>query len=509
MTETKVPVLQLKNIMKAYDANVALKDAGFTVYPGEVHALMGANGAGKSTMIKIIAGVHAPNSGEIILNGEKVSFSNPKDALRKGVAVVYQELSLVPDLTVSENIAISADNVSKKGLYDWAEADRIAAAALERLGDAGRGIGLRDKVSDLRADQMQMIEIARAIGQDASIILLDEPTSSLNFEETENLFSVIRALSAQGIAVIFVSHRMNEIREICDRISILRDGLLVVDGRPMDNISDDDIVTEMLGEKLESSSYEKLPLAEVDAHPVLLKFGFDGIESEYAIHEGEIVGLAGLAGSGRSSVLRAIWGGDVRGDMHFEYMGAKFNPTRPAESLKSQMAYVGEDRAVSGLFFGLPVMETIIMGHRNLQKRFLVREHVEMEKVRDVIDNIQIKLPSEGCSPSELSGGNQQKLLFGRWVIDETRLVLLDEPTRGVDVRTKEEIYQRIRYMAREGNAGVLMVSSELNELVLLCDRVIIMRDGKGANVLSGDEITEENMMRYIAQAEGTAVDQI
>ncbi|MBR1455992.1 MAG: sugar ABC transporter ATP-binding protein [Oscillospiraceae bacterium] len=504
MTETKAPILELKHIMKAYDANVALKDAGLTVYPGEIHALMGANGAGKSTMIKIIAGAHKPNEGEIILNGEAVTFNNPKDALRKGVAVVYQELSLVPHLTVSENIALSADSVNKKGRYDWAESDRLASAALKRLGRAGEGIGVRDIVGNLRADQMQMIEIARAIGQDASIILLDEPTSSLNFEETENLFAVIRELVKQDIAIIFVSHRMNEIREICDRISILRDGILVVDGRPMSQISDDDIVTEMLGEKLESEKVEKTPLEEIDKRQPLLTFGFEGGIQDYVIHEGEIIGLAGLAGSGRSSVLRAIWGGSLRDDMHFEYMGEEFKPTKPSKSLGSKMAYVGEDRAISGLFFGQPILETIIMGHRNLGRKMIVNNRHEQDVFRDVIRKIQIKIPAEDCSPSALSGGNQQKLLFGRWIIDDAKLILLDEPTRGVDVRTKEEIYQRIRTMAAENNAGVLMVSSELNELELLCDRVIVMRDGKGENVLSGDEITEENMMRYIAHAEGT-----
>ncbi len=504
MTETKAPILELKNIMKAYDANVALKNAGLTVYPGEIHALMGANGAGKSTMIKIIAGAHKPNEGEIILHGEQVSFHNPKDALRKGVAVVYQELSLVPHLTVSENIAMSVDSVNKKGRYDWAESDRVAEAALKRLGKGGEGIGVRDLVGDLRADQMQMIEIARAIGQDASIILLDEPTSSLNFEETENLFTVIRELVKQDIAIIFVSHRMNEIREICDRISILRDGILVVDGRPMNQISDDDIVTEMLGEKLESEHVEKAPIEEIMKRKELLSFGFDGSKEDYVIHEGEIIGLAGLAGSGRSSVLRAIWGGKVRNDMHFSYMGEEYTPTRPSRALGKKMAYVGEDRAISGLFFGQPILETIIMGHRNLEKKAFVNDRQEENIFRDVIRKIQIKIPSEDCTPSSLSGGNQQKLLFGRWVIDEAKLVLLDEPTRGVDVRTKEEIYQRIRSMAAENNAGVLVVSSELNELEILCDRVIVMRDGRGENVLVGDEITEENMMCYIAHAEGT-----
>lgn len=504
MTETMTPVLELKNIVKAYDANIALKGAGLTVYPGEIHALMGANGAGKSTMIKIIAGAHRPNEGEIILNGEQVALNNPKDALRKGIAVVYQELSLVPHLTVSENIALSVDSVNRGGRYDWNESDRIAEAALKRLGKAVEGIGVRDKVSSLRADQMQMIEIARAVGQDASIVLLDEPTSSLNFEETENLFSVIRELTKQGIAIIFVSHRMNEIREICDRISILRDGILVVDGMPMDEISDDEIVTEMLGEKLESGVIQKEERSEIERRQALLRFGFDAGAQDYVIHEGEIVGLAGLAGSGRSSVLRAIWGGTVRNDMHFEYMGKPFIPTRPVKSLRQKMAYVGEDRAVSGLFFGQPILETVIMGHRNLSSRKLIRNSRETDIFRNVIEKIQIKIPSEDCSPSSLSGGNQQKLLFGRWIIDDARLVLLDEPTRGVDVRTKEEIYQRIRSMAKENNAGVLLVSSELNELVLLCDKVIVMRDGKGENTLIGDEITEENMMRYITRASGT-----
>ena len=504
MTKTKTPILELKNIMKAYDANVALKDAGLTVYPGEIHALMGANGAGKSTMIKIIAGAHKPNKGKIILKGEEVSFNNPKDALRKGVAVVYQELSLVPHLTVSENIAMGVDSVNKKGRYDWAESDRLAAEALARLGKGGEGIGVRDVVGNLRADQMQKIEIARAIGQDASIILLDEPTSSLNFEETENMFAVIRELVKQGIAIIFVSHRMNEIREICDRISILRDGILVVDGRPMTDISDDDIVTEMLGEKLESEAVEKTPLAEIDQRPPVLSFGFEGGERDYVIHEGEIVGLAGLAGSGRSSVLRAIWGGKLRDDMHFSYMGESYNPTKPSKALLSKIAYVGEDRAISGLFHGQSILETIIMGHRNLVSKTTIKDGAERKTFRDVIEKIQIKIPAEDCTPSALSGGNQQKLLFGRWIIDEAKLILLDEPTRGVDVRTKEEIYQRIRSMAAENNAGVLMVSSELNELEILCDRVIVMRDGRGENVLSGNEITEENMMRYIAHAEGT-----
>lgn len=504
MTEKIKPILELKNIVKAYDANIALKNAGLTVYPGEIHALMGANGAGKSTMIKIIAGAHKPDSGEILISGEQVILNSSRDALHKGIAVVYQELALVPHLTVSENICLNVDSVGRGGRYNWAESDRIASQALGKLGKAAKGIDVHDKVSSLRADQMQMVEIARAVGQETSIVLLDEPTSSLNFEETENLFSVVRELAEQGIAIIFVSHRMNEIREICDRISILRDGVLVVDGKQMSEISDDDIVTEMLGEKLEMSAVKKVNREDIESRPTVISFGFDGQEDDYVIHAGEIVGLAGLAGSGRSSVLRAIWGGTPRNDMHFEYLGEEFVPTKPMKSLRQKMAYVGEDRALSGLFFGQPILETVIMGNRNFNSHKLIRSRKESGILRDVIEKVQIKIPSEACSPSALSGGNQQKLLFGRWIIDDARLVLLDEPTRGVDVRTKEEIYQRIRSMAADNHAGVLIVSSELNELALLCDKVIIMRDGTGDNVLYGNDVTEENMMRYIIHTNGT-----
>jgi len=502
MTADQTPILELKNIKKSYNAVQALKDAGLRVYPGEVHALMGGNGAGKSTLIKIIAGAHLPDEGEIILNGESIQFfKNPKDAMKHGIAVVYQELSLVLHLTVSENVALCDDSVSKAGRYDWGESDKIAEDALARLGTAAKGIKPRDVVANLRADQMQMVEIARAVGQDAKIILLDEPTSSLNFEETGTFFEMIRTLCDQGIAIIFVSHRMNEVRQLSDRITVFRDGCRVVDGVPMSEKTDDEIISDMLGQKLNPEAAAVRSGREKEKNKILLSFGFDGSDSEYSVHEGEIVGLAGLAGSGRSSVLRAIWGSSIRSDMHFDYMGKKYKPKRPSYALCRKMAYVGENRSESGLFFGQPSLETIIMAHRNLRRNPLVNDREELKIYKEVIDKIQIKINSATSSPGTLSGGNQQKLLFGRWIIDEQKLILLDEPTRGVDVRTKNEIYQRIRMMVAENNAGVLMVSSELEELVLLCDKVIIMRDGHAENVLYGDDITEANMMTYITAA--------
>ena len=495
------PILELKNLVKSYGGVRALKNGGITVYPGEVHALMGSNGAGKSTMIKIISGAQPADSGDIIINGEKVVFQNPIDAMEHGIAVVYQELSLIPHLTVSENISLANPRTGKKSWFNWEHSDALAKASLEKLGSGAADIDVRDIVGNLRADQMQMVEIARAVGQDAHLILLDEPTSSLNFEETETFFNVIRTLCEQGIAVIFVSHRMNEVRQICDRITILRDGNLVVDGADMKEKSDEDIVNDMLGEKLTAEDRVQRSLEEVESAEVVLSFDFDGNDTKYTVHAGEIVGLAGLSGSGRSSVLRTIWGGDIRQDMHFEYLGKEYKPVSPAHALANKMAYVGENRSESGLFFGQPIHETIIMAHRNLEKKPLVNDKKEGGLFDEVIRKIQIKIPDRDCSPGELSGGNQQKLLFGRWVIDDAKLILLDEPTRGVDVRTKNEIYQRIRLMAAENNAGVMVVSSELEELVLLCDKVIIMRDGQAENILYGDQISEANMMAYITAA--------
>ncbi len=495
------PILELKNLVKSYGAVCALKNGGLTVYPGEVHALMGSNGAGKSTMIKIISGAQPADSGDIIINGEKVVFNNPIDAMEHGIAVVYQELSLIPHLTVSENISLANPQTLKKGRFDWNKSDELARKSLEKLGSEAAEIDVRDIAGNLRADQMQMVEIARAVGHSARLILLDEPTSSLNFEETETFFNVIKALCEKGIAVIFVSHKMNEVRQICDRITILRDGNLVVDGADMKAKSDEDIVNDMLGEKLTAENRVLRSIEEVESGEVVLSFGFDGNDTEYKVHAGEIVGLAGLSGSGRSSILRTIWGGDIRADMHFKYLGKEYKPVNPAHALANKMAFVGENRSESGLFYGQPIHETIIMAHRNTERKALINEKKEAVIFDDVVKKIQIKIPYRECSPGELSGGNQQKLLFGRWVIDDAKLILLDEPTRGVDVRTKNEIYQRIRLMAAENNAGVIVVSSELEELVLLCDKVIVMRNGQAENILYGDQISESNMMKHITVA--------
>lgn len=492
------PIFELKHVTKSYGNNMAVKDGNLRIYPGEVHALMGGNGAGKSTMIKIIAGAHQADSGEILLEGKSVAFKHPKEAMDSGIQVVYQELSLLPHLTVSENIAMPSNDIVRHGIYDWKKSDALAAEALSRLGSTTADISPHDIVSELRPDQMQMVEIARAVGQNAKIILLDEPTSSLNFKETEKLFESIRGLCNAGIGIIFVSHRMNEVRELSDRITILRDGVVIVDGVPMSEKTDEEIVSDMLGEKLNAEEKKRKDSNAFESSAEVLSISFDGYDGELTVKEGEIVGLAGLAGSGRSSVLRTIWGTKPRSDIHLRYLGEEYKPKNPMHALKKKIAYISEDRSESELFFGQPIKETVLMAHRNLQRKLLVKNKSEDKLLGQIIGEVQIKVPTHECMPEALSGGNQQKLLFGRWITDEAKLLLLDEPTRGVDIKTKHEIYQRVRKMVEANNAGALVVSSELEELVLMCDKVLIIRDGHVEDVLTGDRITENNMMAEI-----------
>lgn len=341
------PIFELKHVTKSYGNNMAVKDGNLRIYPGEVHALMGGNGAGKSTMIKIIAGAHQADSGEIQLEGKNVAFKHPKEAMDSGIQVVYQELSLLPHLTVSENIAMPSNDIVRHGIYDWKKSDALAAEALSKLGSATADISPHDIVSELRPDQMQMVEIARAVGQNAKIILLDEPTSSLNFEETEKLFESIRGLCSAGIGIIFVSHRMNEVRELSDRITILRDGVVIVDGVPMSEKTDEEIVSDMLGEKLNAEEKKRKDSNAFESSAEVLSISFDGYDGELTVKEGEIVGLAGLAGSGRSSVLRTIWGTKPRSDIHLRYLGEEYKPKNPMYALKKKIAYISEDRSES------------------------------------------------------------------------------------------------------------------------------------------------------------------
>lgn len=500
MSQANAPIMVLKDIVKTYGATHALDHASLRIYPGEVHALMGANGAGKSTIISIISGANTMNSGSITLRGKEVKFKNTIDSRKNGIACVYQELSLLPHLTVAENLTMNNPATIKNGFFDWNKSREISRDALGKLGTTADEIELDVPVSALRADQQQMIEIARAISYGADIILLDEPTSSLNFDETNKLFEVIQGLCKQGIGIIFVSHRMNEIRQICDRVTIFKDGKTVVDGVMIGDKSDSELIRDMIGTAVSTGSVEKVHKDRFENKENILKVTYQKNNTSCTLKKGEIVGVAGLAGSGRSALLRTIWGVNDRKDMELAYLGEKYTPKSPKDSLRRDIAYIGEDRAISGLFLDLPITETVMMPNRIYDGQKLVRKG-EAKKVEDVIHMLKVKIPAVESAPRALSGGNQQKLLFGKWFINTPKLFLLDEPTRGVDIHTKQDIYKLIRQLSEQGSAS-LVVSSEISELVELCHKIMIVRDGHLERILTGDDINEDYIMACITMAD-------
>lgn len=503
MSQENAPIMVLKDIVKTYGATHALDHASLNIYPGEVHALMGANGAGKSTIISIISGANTMNSGSIMLRGQEVKFRNTIDSRKNGIACVYQELSLLPHLTVAENLTMNNPAAINNGFFDWKKSREISRAALQQLGISADEIQLDVPVSALRADQQQMVEIARAISYGADIILLDEPTSSLNFDETNKLFEVIKGLCQRGIGIIFVSHRMNEIRQICDRVTIFKDGKTVVDGVAIGEKSDSELIRDMIGSAVPvagSRQTEKDNAGDLAGKEDILQVTYKKNDTVCTLKKGEIVGVAGLAGSGRSALLRTIWGVNNRTDMELSYLGKPYRPKSPKDSLRRDIAYIGEDRATSGLFLDLPITETVMMPNRIYDGQKLIRKG-ENKKVADVVQMLKVKIPSVESAPRALSGGNQQKLLFGKWFINTPKLFLLDEPTRGVDIHTKHDIYHLIRQLSKQGSAA-LVVSSEISELVELCDKIMVVRDGHLERILTGDDINEDYIMACITMAD-------
>ena len=499
--KNKAGILELEHIKKSFGITQALKDASLTIYPGEVHTLMGGNGAGKSTMIGIIGGAKQHDEGIIRLYGEEVVFNNPRESIHKGIAVVYQELSVLPHLTVAENITLTNPEVSNSGRYNWKRAEEIALQALSHLGGSAAEISPSETVSNLRADQCQMVEIARAVNMGAKIILLDEPTSSLNYEETESLFMVVRELCSKDIAFIFVSHRLKEVREITHRVTVIRDGMTIRNGIPIDEVTDNTLITEMLGKSTEIDAdrghvkgfYENAhnqQSALVISHP----------ESHHRIEikKGEIVGIAGLAGSGRSALLRSVWGDNPWPELSFELNGEEYTPVSPKDAMEKGVAYIGEDRRISGLFIDLPLGETLMPPARILNAVTTVGNS-ELKTIEKILKVLQVKTPEIDSFPGALSGGNQQKLLFGKWLTLNPVLFLLDEPTRGVDVGTKAEIYKLIIDLAECGT-GIVIVSSETPELVTLAHKVIVMNKGKPEHVLYDEDITEDSILTAIAE---------
>jgi ribose transport system ATP-binding protein len=500
----------MENITKAFPGVVALAGAHLTVGRGEVHALVGQNGAGKSTMIKILTGAYRRDGGDIIFDGQSVDFRTPQHAQANGVSTIYQEINLVPYRSVAENIFMGREP-RRFGFIDWPRMNRDAAAVLDRTGIRA---DVTQPLMNLNVATQQMVAIARAVSFQSKLVVMDEPTSSLDDREVATLMEVIRRLKEDGVSVIFITHRLDELYQVCDRVTIMRDGQ-TVDERSMEEISKLDLVAKMLGKELGEVRREGLTAFTAGMHQtdrVLLearhlKRGRVLVDASVSVKAGEIVGLAGLLGSGRTEVARAIFGADNVEEGEIRFGGDEANFHSPADAIEAGIGFLSEDRKGEGIIPALSVQENLTLAALPmLSRRGIVSRDQQRELVDRFIKRLAIRTSGPDQKISELSGGNQQKVLLARWLCLNPKLLILDEPTRGIDVGAKAEIQGLINELADDG-LGVLMISSEIEELTEGSDRVVVLRDGRTVAELPRSEISQDTIMAAMAHgAEETSV---
>ena len=491
-------LLELHSVTKQYPGVKALDNVDFSLSAGSVHALVGENGAGKSTLLKVLAGATTPERGTIELRGETVQFSNPRDALNAGITVIYQELSLVPHLGADANIFLGME-LSRWGVLDRVEMFRVAGKALESLGfDQDPSTPVRN----LSVAQQQLIELARTLVRETTIVAFDEPTATLTPHEADHLFDQIDLLRQKGVGVIFVSHRLEEVRRIADTVTVLRDGSKIFTG-PIQETSDAELIKAMVGREVEYTRIEsgrvpdEEPVLELQALTNEPKFR----DISFELRRGEIVGLAGLVGSGRTEVARAIAGIDQLDSGKMVFRGESFNPKSPRNAIDSGVVYFSEDRKRDGLVLGMLVRENVSLSTLDsFTKLGVVRQQEEAEAAQKMVANVDLRPPDIERPARTLSGGNQQKVVFAKGLLADADVLLLDEPTRGVDVGAKVELHKQIRSLADSGKA-VLVISSELPEVLALADRVVVLREGNKAGELASNEMTSESIISLAVAA--------
>jgi galactofuranose transport system ATP-binding protein len=502
------PLLRMEGISKAFPGVRALEEASLTVRRGEVHAVMGQNGAGKSTLIKILTGAYRRDSGAIDLDGRPVDFHSPQQAQAGGVSTIYQEINLVPFRSVAENIFLGREP-RRLGLIDRRRMHTQARELLDRLGvevDVTRPLGT------LNVALQQMVAIARAISFESKLVVMDEPTSSLDEAEVATLFEVIRQLKAAGVSVIFITHRLDEVYAICDRVTIMRDGR-TVDQRPLAEVTRLELVARMLGKELaEVRRSGATGFADATHHAeqrLLEARGLRGAgrrleHADVAVRAGEIVGLAGLLGSGRTELARAIFGADPLEAGELEVDGRPVRFGSPADAIRAGIGLAPEDRKSEGIVPEMSLRENLTLALLPAISRWgVVDRRRQQAVVERFIERLDIKTTGPEQKIRELSGGNQQKVLLARWLCLDPRLLLLDEPTRGIDVGAKGEIQALINELADSG-LGVLMISSELEELIEGSDRVVVLRDGRTVAELPHEAVTEDAIMEAMAEGQPT-----
>lgn len=481
----------MTGITKSFPGVRALEDVSFDVMPGEVHALMGENGAGKSTLMKILAGAYAADSGKIVLDGESITIASPQDAYARGINIIYQEFNLVPQLTVAENIFLGRE---QRAVFGFLNSQGMNMEAAQLMRGLGVDIDVRTPVGKLPVAMQQMVEIAKATSRKSRIIAMDEPSATLTEHELKNLYGLIRKLKKEGVSIIYISHRMDEVFAITDRITVLRDGK-TIGTKQTGEVTPDELIKMMVGRTLEDS-FPKVP-ADLGP-PVLEVTGLTrkGIIEDITltVRAGEIVALAGLVGSGRTEVARCVFCADAYQSGSIKFMGEPLVAHGPSGAIRAGMGLVTEDRKGQGLLLDLSVREnTSLAALHSLSRAGFVSRGLEGAAVGEYVKSLGIRTPSVEQRVKNLSGGNQQKVVLSRWLLTQSKLLILDEPTRGIDVGAKVEIYQLMNRLAAQG-IGILMISSELPEVLGMADRIVVMRDGRIVGELSRAEATQEKI---------------
>lgn len=484
--------IEMRGIDKSFGSNQVLKQAGFTLESGEVHALMGENGAGKSTLMKILTGVYTKDAGTVLVDGKEVNYKNPQEAEKAGIVFIYQELNVMFDLTVEENLFMGKEIHGKFGICDKKAMQKKAQEALNIL---GVNISPKTVMAELSVGQQQMVEICKALMADAKVIIMDEPTAALTQSETVALFKIIESLRKKGVSMVYISHRMEEIFELCDRITVLRDGSYIgVKNIPETNMNE--IVKMMIGREIG----ERYPSRNVKIGKEVLKVKeltrkgtFHDVN--FSVRAGEVLGVSGLMGAGRTEIMQAIFGNLSYESGTIEIDGKEVKISNPRQAMEHGIGFITEDRKTEGLMLDKSIRENISLCNlRRISKSSVISREAEKNMVAEAIKDLHIKCFGSYHECNNLSGGNQQKVVLAKWILTNPKILILDEPTRGVDIGAKKEIYSIINKLAAQGVA-IIMVSSELPEVLGMSDNIMVVREGEVRGIISYEEANQERVM--------------
>jgi len=502
VTDEAQLLIEARGISKQFGGVEVLSDVDLDLHAGEIHALLGENGAGKSTFAKILAGVHSPTRGTLQLNGDSIEVPNPIAAQKLGIALIHQEPVSFPDLSVAENIVIGRQGGGLLSRVPWAKIIDDARRYMDMLGVS---IDVTRPMRGLSIANQQMVEIARALASDSRLIIMDEPTAPLTPREVDTLFTIARQLREEGRTIIFISHRLEEVRMLCDRLTVFRDGSHIAT-QTIDSISDDEIIRLMIGRTL--TKYRRKHTSAIgetalEVSNLTLPGAFEDVS--FKLSKGEIIGLGGLVGAGRTDVARALFGVAPAASGQIKVDGIVANIQKPADAIELGLAFVPEDRAGDGIFAALSVEHNLTAAiPGKIAPKGVIRRSLEREFSRKSVDDLSIRLASLGQPIVELSGGNQQKTILARWLLTEPEILILDEPTRGIDIGVKAEFYDMIGKLAETGRA-ILLISSELPELLSLCDRILVMSEGRLTAEIPREDATQENIMQAAVPRRGVA----